>query len=98
MMSKFNLRWPWEVKVAMDAASVAAANIDIAAPECTVPWGLQRKFIVVESMPVVAAAVCLLIFWGKWAWKRHHKRQRLWRHGHRVIGAFVLIMYLSVRE
>ena len=43
MMAKFDLKWPWEVKATLDAASVAAANVELASPECTVEWDLKTK-------------------------------------------------------
>ena len=42
MMSKFELRWPGEVKKTLDVASVTAANVEVTAPECTVSsWNLE---------------------------------------------------------
>ena len=112
MMSKFDLRWPAEVKATLDVASAAAANVEVASPECTVEWNLRTKFVVVETLPLVAAAVCLIIVWVKFKWKqraalkeeavarelspsRPHPRRDLWRHSHRVVGAFVIIMCVS---
>src|SRR5690606_25513883 len=72
-------------------------NIDLSAPECwdSVDFTYKQKWIVIECFPLFLMTIALIIYFGKYAYKRFIKRRRarLQSHLPALIGFVFTFMY-----
>jgi len=100
LFAVYNLNWPPLVRQLLNAASAFYINIELVSPECTVSFGLETKFWVVQTLPLAAAALCGGLNVAEWARKkwvlgRDEEEGRLWGHSHRLTGTYILAVQVT---
>lgn len=53
MFSSFDFAWPAEAITLFDAMSASSLNIDIAAPQCALPFTYANKFALTQGLPIM---------------------------------------------
>lgn len=101
IFARIPVKWPGWVKSLLQVLSVFNFNIDITAPECLVPeFDYKIKWIVIMVLPLIFAAVLLLIFFSlmllKWVRRvtgTSGKAPKYWSHGNKLVAMFIIVFY-----
>lgn len=70
VFSGFDFSWPVELRDVFTTLSASNLNLELVAPECSVNWTYEQKWLVVESVPlggVLMLGLCLAL---RWVWLR----------------------------
>jgi hypothetical protein len=96
MLMRADVAWPAAVRNLYHWLSIFNFNLDLLAPECSLPsFPYWQKWVVIEMLPLF----CFLIFISFHLAKVFHKRvvlgrtKKLHSHGHRVIGYMIMAFY-----
>eukprot|EP01029_Cantina_marsupialis_P015297 TRINITY_DN3351_c0_g3_i1.p1 TRINITY_DN3351_c0_g3~~TRINITY_DN3351_c0_g3_i1.p1 ORF type:complete len:1598 (+),score=418.26 TRINITY_DN3351_c0_g3_i1:934-5727(+) len=96
MFARSDVEWPETIRTILDYMSVFQFNIDITAPECTMPdFGFAMKFCFIMFLPMGAIVVfCMLHIWQLF-FKRCIKGQKKDLNSHlpALIGTSLTMFY-----
>ena len=84
------IEWPDQIKSLYRVFSVFNLNLDLLAPECSMPsMGYEDKWAAIISLPIIAFSVFLASHFMKWGHKKFvlKRSKKLHNHRHLVIGS-----------
>merc|ERR1711881_137455 len=97
LLVRSRIPWPAEIKSIMRVFSIFNFSIDIAAPECINPnFGYEKKWLLVQIMPVVVIGILLVTHWVLIGYKRgilHRPRDKVRRHVPTMVASGFTLMY-----
>ena len=97
MFANSRVKWPALIKDMFHIFSVFNLNLEITAPECSIPdLGYQLKWFFIQSLPLGAAAIFLLLHVAQLLKKRCilGRRKRLNSHLSTMVGMFFTMLYV----
>jgi len=93
-----DIKWPsWMLRL-FQILSIFNFNVDVTAPECLVPdLAFDKKWAAMMCLPLIIAAVFIVLWLGKLLFKLICKRKKKWRelntHSSKLIATFTLLYY-----
>uniref|UniRef100_A0A7S1GCG6 IPT/TIG domain-containing protein n=1 Tax=Bicosoecida sp. CB-2014 TaxID=1486930 RepID=A0A7S1GCG6_9STRA len=72
VFSGYDFAWPVEIRSVFTTMSAANLNLELVAPECSVNWTFEQKWMVVQSVPLMCVTVVVLGLTARWVGKLAH--------------------------
>jgi hypothetical protein len=96
MFARSRIRWPKFLRDIFLLMSAFNLNLELTAPECLMPEiAYWQKWFFIESLPLAACSIFVVIHFGKFLYKKFIKRvksNRLWSHTPTLVSTSIVIM------
>jgi hypothetical protein len=96
ILARSKVEWPWLVKEIFKYMSAFNLNLELTAPECSIPnLGYAAKWYFIEAIPVAVASIFLVMHLFKWSYKKCwlRRKQKLYSHVDALIGTMLTLFY-----
>jgi len=96
MFANSKIKWPYYIKYMFTLMSVFNFNLEITAPECSIPdLGYKLKWAFIEVLPLAAGSIFLMMHFAYYFKKRciQGRRKGLHSHASALIGTGLVLFY-----